>query len=357
MTNIKIRIVGAILVLVCSLSFSLPAYAQNSSGLIIVPRENYTINPGSSVTSELQITNLNNSLPLDLSLKAIDFTYADNTGTPKLLLNENTPQTAWSLKPYMSFPSTLNVLPGQTTVIRVNIKIPSNIQPGSYYSGIEYLANNSSSSSLNLSASGSTLLFVNVPGNVTENLNLVHIGAFQSDSTISGGKYVTFAVDPPSEIGYTLQNTGNVVESPSGSISLENTYSRHNIQITNANPDSSLALIGQTRLFTACIKSVNEQISIESTKTPAKICQKNPSLVPGKYNITLEVFYGQNGKLSHEVYGMGYFWYIPWWFIIVALIVVILVIYIILRIYFKLHRALNLEENEWENTEEHHTDG
>lgn len=346
MKNIKIRILGAILVLVCSFGFSNPAYAQNSSGLVIVPREDYTINPGKSDTSNLQITNLNNNLALNLTLKAVDFSYADQTGTPKLLLNPNVLPTTWSLKPYLSFPTSLNIPPGQTAELKVNINLPSNISPGSYYSGIEYLAKSTSNSSLNLSSSGATLLFVNVPGNVNENMNLVHVGGYQSDSSISGGKYVSFAVNPPSEIGYTLQNTGNVIESPTGSISLQSSYGSHNIEITNANPDSSVALIGQTRLFTACIQTVNEQISLNDTRTPAKVCKQNPSLIPGKYNITLEVFYGQNGKISHEIYGIGHFWYLPWWFIVIGSLFIILILFIILRIYFKLHKAMNIEGEE-----------
>jgi len=349
----KNRIIAAVLVLLVSFGLSVPAYAQNSSGLVIVPRENYTINPGGSVSNELPVTNLNNSLSLDLSLKTVDFTYVDQTGTPKLLLNQNTHQTSWSLKPYLSFPATVKVAPGQTAEVKVSINLPANIKPGSYYSGIEYLANNSGGSSLNLSASGTTLLFVNVPGNVSENMDLVHVGAYQTDSSISGGKYISFAVNPPEEIGYTLQNTGDVVETPAGSIALQSMYGgHHNIEITNANPDPSIALIGQTRLFTACVKSVDEQISLNDTKTPAKVCQQHPSLFPGKYNITLEVFYGQNGKESHEIYGIGHFWYLPWWFIAVAVAALALIVFIVVRVYIKLNHAVGSEDDEQEPREE-----
>jgi hypothetical protein len=352
MTKNRIKILGALLALLFLFTNSISAYADNSSGLVIVPRENYVVKAGSSMTSGLLVTNLNNKLSLNLSLKSIDFTFADNTGTPKLLLNQNTPPTPWSLKSYLSFPQTVNIPPGQTAVVNVSINIPKGATPGSYYGGIEYLANNGESSSLNLSASGTTLLFVNVPGNVYENMSLVHTGAYQSDSSISGGKYISFATNPPSEIAYTLKNSGNVIETPAGSISLQQSYAGHNIEITNANPDSSIALIGQTRLFTACIKTVDTQLSLNKTTTPTKVCQKNPSLFPGKYNITLEVFYGQNGKQNYEVYGIGHFWYLPWWFIVIAVAVFFVVVYVVTRIYRQLNRAVKLEENDEPKTDE-----
>jgi hypothetical protein len=93
------------------------ASQTSSSALSIAPKKNYVIEPGKSVQDNLTITNLDETSPLDLTLRVIDFSYTDNGGTPKLMLDANAPQTTWSLRSYLKVPETVTVEPGQTTVL------------------------------------------------------------------------------------------------------------------------------------------------------------------------------------------------------------------------------------------------
>ena len=90
----------AVLIGVASVVPALPAAAQGSASLSIVPKKNYTIEPGKSVSDKLTIRNLDSQAPLILSLRLVDFSFNDDTGTPKLMLAEDAPQTTWSLKPF-----------------------------------------------------------------------------------------------------------------------------------------------------------------------------------------------------------------------------------------------------------------
>src|SRR5579871_4943008 len=104
----------------------MPASAVTTSngtsyGLSIEPRKNYIINPGQTVTDKISVGNLDDTANLNLSLKVVDFTYTDQSGTPKLYLAANAPQTPWSIKPFMHFPTTTQISAGQTKTINFSI--------------------------------------------------------------------------------------------------------------------------------------------------------------------------------------------------------------------------------------------
>src|ERR1700733_8012910 len=103
------------------------AAAYGSSGLSITPRKDYTIEPGKSVKDRLTIANLNGTLPLYITLRVIDFTFTDDTGTPKLMLAQNAPQTTWSLKPFVNLPSGIVQIPaGASKTIDYTVSVPAN---------------------------------------------------------------------------------------------------------------------------------------------------------------------------------------------------------------------------------------
>jgi hypothetical protein len=165
-------IISAALVVLFSVANFVPASAADtssgSSGLSINPRKNYVINPGQTINDKLVISNLDPNSDLSLSLKMIDFTYSGQSGTPKLFLADDAPQTAWSLKPYTTLPKTVDIAHGDSKTINYSITIPSNLGAGSYYSAIIYQSQNTTGGNVGLNASGVTLVFVSVPGTVKE---------------------------------------------------------------------------------------------------------------------------------------------------------------------------------------------
>lgn len=306
-----------------------PASAQSSSALSIAPKKTYVIEPGKSIDDKLSIRNIDANSTLSLNMRVIDFTYTDDGGTPKLNLDPNAEQTAWSLQPYMQVPESVKVKPGSSQSVDVKISIPKNLGAGSYYSAIIYSTGAPDGGNVGLSASGVTLVFVTVPGKVNESLNLKKFGPY--DASKRGDKGYSFiTMNEPQVMGYTLENKGNVTEAPVGTIKLKDMFG-HEYTINDVNTTKSLALIGQTRTFQACIKTMAQRADFNGVKTDATNCT-SPGLWPGFYNASIDIFYGQNGNNTQEITKNTVFWYLPLWFIIAFIIVLLIIAYFVWRI-------------------------
>jgi hypothetical protein len=168
-----------------------------------------------------------------------------------------------------------------------------------------------------LSASGVTLVFASIPGKVKEDLKLEQLGAYQPASAGKKGGYMFFTPDEPKTIAYTLKNNGSVAEAPAGSIIVKDLFGKERT-IDNVNPNGSLALIGQTRTYTSCIKLSNEEVDFDGSKSRSTECV-SAGLWPGYYSVKANLFYGQNGNNTQEIVGDASFWYLPWWFIAVVI--------------------------------------
>ncbi len=320
-------------------AYALPASAVegSSSALSIIPKKNYSIKPGESVKDNLVIRNLSSTETLNLTLRIIDFTYNGQDGTPKLFLAKDAPQTTWSLKPFATVGQSVQIAPGQSKSIPMRISIPANQGAGSYYSAIIYSSGsggNTSGTNVGLSASGVTLAFVTVPGKVKEDIQLKKVGAYD----LTSASYHFIMTQAPQSIGYTIENKGNVVESPVGSITLKDMFG-HKTTIDDVNPASALALIGQTRTFTPCIKYKSNGKD-QGSQVHANGCE-TPALWPGMYRVTVDLFYGQNGNNTQEVVKTAVFWYLPWWFIIIVLAIVAVIAYYIWKINRKIKGKVN----------------
>ena len=319
MSRLKSSILAVLAVAVMigfAVANAVPVEAQGSAALSISPRKNYTIEPGKSINDTLLIRNIDRERPLHLSMRVVDFTFTDDGGTPKLDLSEDAPQTTWSLKSFMNAPENITIEPGESESVAMSIAIPENQGAGSYYSAIVYSSSASEGGNVGLSASGVTLVFVTIPGDVEENLTLEKIGAYDSTER----KYKFFNMEMPKRIGYTLKNEGNVAESPVGSIAMKNILFGREKTINDINPSKSLALIGQTRTFEPCISLAKESVNFDGNRQEATTCT-DAGLWPGIYSVTLSGFYGQNGNNTKELIGKGYFIYTPLWFIAAVLAV------------------------------------
>lgn len=311
-----------IAIAIASLAPALPTLAVSSASLSIVPKKNYTIEPGKTIKDTLVIRNLDANEPLELALRVVDFTFTDDGGTPKLMLASDAPQMTWSLKPFMSIPESVTIAPKSTKTIDMSVAIPAGHGAGSYYSAIVYSSGASDGGNVGLSASGVTLVFTSIPGKVNEALKLEEFGAYHAAKAGQAAKYSVFTVDKPEMIAYTLKNTGNVTESPVGSIILKDIFGRETV-INDVNPNKSLALIGQTRTFTACIKLESETVAFNGSNSRSTACTE-PSLLPGIYTASLDIFYGQNGNNTNEITKTTTFFYFPVWFIILSIIVLVI---------------------------------
>jgi len=330
---------GALFVLLAAMA---PAVQAASNGLGITPRKDYTIKPGQQVSDTLYLDNLSTSQALNVTLKVIDFTAADQTGTPILQLNPNAPIAPWSLKSFTSLPSTVTVPAGKSTNVPFTITIPTRQGPGSYYSAIEYVATGTGGQNqVNIAASSASLIFVTVPGKATENLQLVRFGAFVPNVDTQTSAFASwFFTSPPKSVAYILHNQGNVAEQPTGSIILRNTFGKQVREIDQLNPNSQLALIGQTRLFTVCTHAGQQQVKDATGQMVAETVCENPKLTPGHYTVQLTILYGINGNTTHQITATATFWYLPLWFVavvLVGLVVIAGIIYVVIRRHRRTH--------------------
>ncbi|MBH2007583.1 hypothetical protein I8H83_03200 [Candidatus Saccharibacteria bacterium] len=299
------------------------ASAATSAALSITPKKSYTVEPGKSVKDTLVIRNLDEAEKLDLTLRVVDFTYTDEGGTPKLMLAEDAPQTTWSLKPFLTVPKTVSVAPKQSTTIDMNVAIPANHGAGSYYSAIVYSSGTPEEGNVGLSASGVTLAFVNIPGEVKEELKLEKFGAYLPVEGKKPASYVYFTAENPKNVAYTLKNNGNVTEAPVGSITVKPLFGKERV-IQDVNPSQSLALIGQTRTYAACFKLESSEVEFQGSRTQSSACA-NSDLWPGFYKLDLNLFYGQNGNRTQDIQSSSWFIYFPVWAIIVLILALIVI--------------------------------
>jgi len=307
------------------LFISMPGLAAaQSNGLGITPKESFTMKAGQTASNSLFLANLNKNQPLNVHLSVVDFTYQDESGAAKLLQASDQPQTPWSLKPYITLPDSVTVAPGASKQVPFTLKLPENIGAGTYYSAVEYTASTGSGGQqVTIAASTATLLFINVPGKVTELLTMKSFGMFNNKTS----KFQSTFHNQPSYFAYRLANTGNLAEQPAGSVVIKNMFGHIVTKVDNANPKSQIALIGQTRKFTGCNPKSE---AVEDLPKDENCVPLN--LKPGLYTATLAIFYGQNGQETREIGATTHFWYLPWSFVIEALIVLALILYFAYRI-------------------------
>ncbi len=324
----------AVVVFAATALHASPASAQSSAALSIVPKKTYVVEAGKSIKDTITIRNLDSTKDLQLTLRVVDFTYNDDGGSPKLMLAEDAPQTAWSLKPFLTIPKSVVIPKGSSKSLNLGVSIPAKQGAGSYYSAIVYSSGSPDGGNVGLSASGVTLAFVSVPGLVNENLTVQKFGAYNVPTGTDKGGYVFMTATEPQNIAYTLKNDGNVAEAPVGSITLKSLFGQEKV-ISNVNPNSSLALIGQSRTFVACIKLQTENVQFDGGTAKSTGCV-DPALWPGFYTVSLDLFYGQNGNNTKEVTSTASFWYLPWWFVLTVLVVLGLATYFIWRLVQKI---------------------
>lgn len=325
MKRFKSIAAAAFAVLMAAAAYASPASAQSSASLSIVPKKNYTIEAGKSVKDKLTVRNLDTEKTLELSLRVVDFTFTDDGGAPKLMLAEDAPQTTWSLKPFLNVPKTVTIPPKSSKTLDMSVTIPAKHGAGSYYSAIIYSSGAPDGGNVGLSASGVTLVFASIPGKVNEDLKLEKFGAYTAPTANKKGEYMSLTTTEPLNVAYTLKNSGNVTAAPVGNITLKHMFGKE-FNIENVNPNGSLALIGQTRTYTTCIKLKAEDVNFDGAKTKSNTCS-SPGLLPGYYTASLNLFYGQNGNNTQEINSVTGFWYLPWWFVILCLVVIAAIAY------------------------------
>ncbi|HSX02724.1 MAG TPA: hypothetical protein VLI05_05435 [Candidatus Saccharimonadia bacterium] len=296
-------LIGAIVAVVVPASFAMaatpaptasPSGAATSSpgqGLEISPPViELSADPGQTVTASIRVRNVASG-ELIAKGKADDFgAGSDESGKPKLLLNE-TGATRFSLKYWVQSVPDLTLAPQELKTATITIKVPANAEPGGHFGVIRFTAvpPDVQGTGVALSASVGSLVLLRVSGAVTDKISLAEFSTSQS------GHPGSFFQHGPVDFLVRLKNEGSVHEKVQGTIAVTNTFGRKIASVVvndkggNVLPDSIRRFdqqLGQKQLF-------------------------------GHYTATLSLTYLNGTKHVNAKLG---FWVIPWVLILLILV-------------------------------------
>lgn len=279
---------------------------------------------GKSYVVKLTLLNVTaNTLNYDSATN--DFVAKDESGTPKILLNETQPSDV-SIQSWVPAIPTLQLRPQERRTIDVTIAVPANAEAGGHYGVIRFTgsAPNLQKTGVGLVASAGTLLLIRVDGDVTEKAAIASFTAEQNAKTTS------LFENSPINFVTRVQNIGNVHVKPVGSIEVRDMF--NNLVTTlPVNQDKSNVLPASIRRF-------------ESTENKASMF--------GKYTADLTLGYGTTGQaLTSQVT----FWVIPFRLLLFDLIGLIAAIFILSKL-LKLYNRHIITQSQKEKVKSHNTD-
>lgn len=296
----------SVLTILAVASQSLPTYvgAQASNinaaeGLQISPAiVELNADPGGSYKIDLQVTNVTASdLAFDTDVN--DFAARDESGTPSVNLENDTPNAA-SISAWVTVLQTLNIAARQTKKVTATIDVPLDAEPGGHYGVIRFSgrAPELESSGVGLAASAGTLVLVRVAGAVDEDLDLV---TFQ---TAQDGKSGSFFEYGPLDFILRFENRGNVHVKPTGQIEVRDMFGNHFDTLT-VNQDKGNVLPLSIRKFQTTL---------------------DKQWLFGRYTADVSVGYGTTGQAIVRTIS---FWVIPWKIIAIALLVIVTAFFVL----------------------------
>jgi hypothetical protein len=288
-----------------------PVGAQqgSSNGFLVSPvRSELTIEPGKSETVKLTIENATNS-PTVAKPIVNDFEpNNDETGQPKILLDEDASAAGNSFKSLVGNLQPIPLGAKEKKEVSVKISVPGNANAGGYYGTVRFVSEQEGTDkNVALSASVGTIFLVRVPGNLTEKLDLVQFTAAKNGSN---GRFFINSGDM--SVVTRLKNTGNIHVKPYGRVEITDRGGKvvETYEFNNTEPRANV-LPNSTRKFEDKLK--NEKWF-------------------GQYTVTANFGYGSGGSL---ITAKTTFWVIPSWLVILFVVLLVAIIGGIFYLYRK----------------------
>lgn len=274
---------------------------QGGNGLSITPtRFEFVIERGKAETANIQIKNVTEK-PILARAFLNDFEPDGNTGNPRLIIDSQE-QSSSSIRDFVIGLTDVNVGPGETVPVDLPIQIPENAAPGAYYGAIRFQAappestsDDSTNPQVALNASVAALVLVEVPGDITEKIEITQISAYLEDK-----KGVLFT-KKPNKSGIEVNNLGNGFSKPFGKVIINGPWGKGEVgtyELNNTSPRGNV-LPKSSRLF------MNDMSGIS---------------LPGRYTIQANISHGRGGEVLTATTS---FWYIPIWMVAILAIVLI----------------------------------
>lgn len=270
-----------------------------ANGFKVSPvRTEVTVDKGKSTTQKIYVTNVN-SYPVTAKAIINDFEAStDESGKPQIILDENKSASSNSFKSLVTPIPDITLEPGKAVEIPVVITIPGDAQAGGYYGAVRFVSAETETpgqKNVALSASVGSIFLVRVPGELTEQLQLVDFSAGKDGSTSR-----FFTNGSKLEVITRLKNTGNIHVAPFGRVQISDRSGKivEEFEFNSETPKANI-LPNSTRKFTDTLKKQNYL---------------------GKYTVIANLGYGTTGSL---ITAQSTFWVIPLWMIITAAVVLV----------------------------------
>ncbi len=299
--SIQRVVLAAVATLLLAVATPVAAQQKNSSGLSISPtRVELSLKPGEADKIDITLKNVTEG---DITARPYvnDFESDNATGNPRIIV-DTSKKSSTSIRDYVAGLDDVPLKAGETKHVTVFVQMPASIPPGGYFGIIRYLAipggsNAPQNGEVALSASVSTLVLIEVPGNIKQQVQLTNVLAYRGDS--SG----VFFTSPPDHVGVELKNFGNGFAKPFGRVVVKNMSGKevYSYEVNNITPRANI-LPNSTRIFKDEIKNVKS---------------------PGRYTILASISYGNGSDVL--VYKKAV-WYIPFWMLIIILLILALLV-------------------------------
>ncbi len=186
----------------------------NDTLIISPPITERNVAPGNEFSYTVSLTNQSNRVR-GFTARATNAKPLGDSGSSDLVPDEG----PYAVASWVTLnPSNAQILPNQKLDVNVTVRIPANAGPGSHFGGILFSPAATPSpdgAAVDVRAEISSLLLVTVSGQTTNDLQLK---SFDTNKTFYNNKDVTFTSR------YT--NNGNVVASPTGTITIKNIFGK-----------------------------------------------------------------------------------------------------------------------------------
>jgi len=270
------------------------AQETGGSGLSISPtRTELRIERGGNNKVEISVRNVTRG-PIVAKPFISDFTSDDATGEPRLTDKRNSA----SIAPFVKGLQDIPLAPGENKNVTYTVNIPNDAVAGAYYGAITYRAvpanqANLESGEVALTANVASLVLVEVPGDITEQIQVSSVKVLKADKASS------FFTGKPNKVAISIKNNGNSFSKPFGTVSVTDMSGKevHSYELNNATPRGNI-LPKSSRTFTDDLKGVKK---------------------PGRYTVTANISHGTGGEVLTQKVS---FWYVPVWLIITLIVLV-----------------------------------
>lgn len=318
-TILKINLATAIFscLLFCNLAGATSPYLNAAQGIEISPAlVELNAERGSSYQINLSIRNIT-AADLIYSSSVADFTSADETGSPKISIDEDLPNSA-SIRTWTNLEPDFLLKPNQSKEVIAKINIPIIAEPGGHYGVIRFTNSvpGTNASGVGLSGSAGVLILIRVSGDIKEEASLSEF------FTAINEKQTNFFENSPVTFVARIKNEGNIHIKPTGSILIYDIFGNL-VSTLPMNSEKSNVLPSSIRRFDT--KSSN-------------------NFMIGRFRADLALGYGLTGQAITRTI---FFWVIPYKLIFICLLTMATLIFVFIRLVSVYNRyIINKSKNE-----------